>query len=107
MTRYKAKNTTSKYKSETGYTLEMWAEMQGVSRQMIEKRFARYGTCIESEIVKIKAREREQKLRDIEQKIKDGVPVSRYYRNLVNTQDPHLNDVLMAEYEEQNENIQV
>ena len=101
MTKYKAKTTTSKYKSETGYTLEMWAEMQGVSRQMIEKRFARYGTCIESEIVKIKAREREQKLQDIEQKIKDGVPVSRYYRKMVNTQDPHLNDVLMAEYEQE------
>ena len=101
MTKYKAKNTTSKYKSETGYTLEMWAEMQGVSRHMIEKRFARYGTCIESEIVKIKAREREQKLQDIEQKIKDGVPVSRYYRKMVNTQDPHLNDVLMAEYEQE------
>ena len=101
MTKYKAKNTTSKYKSETGYTLEMWAEMQGVSRQMIEKRFARYGTCIESEIVKIKAREREQKLQDIEQKIIDGVPVSRYYRKMVNTQDPHLNDVLMAEYEQE------
>ena len=101
MPRYKAKNTTSKYKSETGFTLQMWAEMQGVSRQMIEKRFARYGTCIESEIVKIKAREREQKLQDIEQKIKDGVPVSRYYRKMVNTQDPHLNDVLMAEYEQE------
>ena len=101
MTRYKAKNTTSKWKSLTGYTLEMWAEMQGVSRQMIEKRFARYGTCIESEILKIKAREREQKMRDIEQKIKDGVPVSRYYRKMVNTQDPHLNDVLMAEYEQE------
>ena len=101
MTRYKARNTTSKWKSLTGYTLEMWAEMQGVSRQMIEKRFARYGTCIESEILKIKAREREQKMRDIEQKIKDGVPVSRYYRKMVNTQDPHLNDVLMAEYEQE------
>lgn len=104
MTRYKAKNTTSKWKSLTGYTLEMWAEMQGVSRQMIEKRFAKYGTCIESEIIKIKATQRQQKLDRIEQDIRNGVPVSRYYRKLVNTQDPHLNDVLMAEYEqEQNE----
>ena len=97
--RLKAKNTTSKWKSQTGYTLEMWADMQGVSRQMIEKRFARYGTCIESEILKVKARERAEKLISIERKIREGKKVSRYYRSLVNVQDPDLNDVLQKHYE--------
>ena len=84
MTRYKAKNTTSKWKSQTGYTLAMWAEMQGVSRQMIEKRFSRYGTCIESEIERIRQQEQSDKLDTIRAKIKAGVPVSRYYRQKVN-----------------------
>lgn len=84
MARHKAKNTTSKWKSETGYTLAMWAEMQGVSRQMIEKRFARYGTCIDSEIERIKQQELSDKLATIRAKIKAGAPVSRYYRQKVN-----------------------
>jgi hypothetical protein len=87
MTRYKAKNTTSKWKSQTGYTLEMWAEMQGVSRQMIEKRFAKYGTCIDSEIKRIQQQQQKEKFDNIRMRMLKGEPVSRYYRKLVNNYD--------------------
>jgi len=54
----------SPYAIKTGKTLQQWADGYKVTRQMIGKRFQRYGTCIPFEIAIVKKQEKEKRLKE-------------------------------------------